>query len=96
MEENDKGIITISKKTEEIKRLKAIVKDKENAMRQQIEYTDEFRNDNREMRTLLTRLYYAVAKTLPLVKEHDEALGMKLGKEMHRTKVKYLNQEPRN
>lgn len=79
-----------------IQKQKRLLSKKEDSARIQIEYTDELRNDLREMRTLLTRLYYASSKVLNIVKEHEPLLADKLGKEMRVTKHRFLNQEHRN
>lgn len=78
------------------KTLREINEAKEGAMKLQVQETDELRNENRELRTLLTRVYYAASKGLGTLKEHNPDIGLKLGKELHRTKIKYLNHEHRN
>ena len=77
-------------------KLREINEAKEKAMVIQVKETDELRNENRELRTLLTRIYYASVKGLHFVKEQDPKLGEKLGKELHRTKIKYLKHDHRN
>lgn len=77
-------------------KLRKQIEDKENAMKLQMEQTDELRNENRELRTLLTRVYWQAVKGLPVLKEHAPEVGLKLGKELHRTKVKYLETPHRN
>jgi hypothetical protein len=79
-----------------IQKQKQLLLKKEQSAITQIAYTDELRNDNREMRTLLTRLYYASSRVLKVVTEHDPVSGERLGKEMRKTKARFLNQEHRN
>ncbi len=81
---------------QKIKELNALIQDKERSNKLQIEETDKLRNDNRELKTLLTRIYWASIKSLDTVKEHHPDVGMKLGKELHRTKIKFLKIPHRN
>jgi len=62
----------------------------------QIAMTDELRQENKELRAILTRLYYRSAKVLGLVKEHDVNNANKLGKEMHIVKSRFLRVPHRN
>lgn len=83
-------------KSEIIKDLRKQLHDKEQSNQQQIKYTDELRQENKELRSILTRLYYGAAKVISVVKVHDIDLANKLGKAMYHVKTRFLKTSHRN
>jgi hypothetical protein len=77
-------------KSEIIYDLKQQLHNKEQSNLKQIAMTDELRQENKELKAILTRLYYGATKVITLVKTHDMNTALKLGKTMHHVKSRFI------
>jgi hypothetical protein len=70
--------------------LKQQLHTKEQANLLQIKETDALRQELKETKAILTRLYYRATKVIGIVKEVDDDAATKLGKEMTTVRSRYL------
>jgi ABC-type proline/glycine betaine transport system ATPase subunit len=76
--------------------LKQQLHNKEQSNLKQIAMTDELRQENKELKAILTRLYYGATKVITLVKTHDMDNALKLGKIMYHVKSRFIKLPHRN